>query len=359
MGFAKLAQEQAVNPVTRRYLEKILLSGKNLLSLINDVLDMSSIENGKLKVHEEPCDLAELLKGLHELLLPAAKEKQLQLLLDASRLGTGKVLCDKDLLQRVLLNCLSNAIKYTDAGGLVSLRAEQKGTAIGEEALFSFRVSDNGIGMSKEFMTKLFEPFTRERDTTTSGIQGTGLGMTITKTIVELLDGKIDVRSEVGKGTVVYVDVPLKVVPEPKETPKTEAKAAELSFKGKHVLLVDDVELNREIAQMMLEKAGFEVSTCVNGQEAVDYMSQPRGAKVDLILMDLMMPVMDGLEATRMIRCLPDKEVAQKVIIALTANAMNETKQEVLEAGMDGMLNKPFDVNALQRVLQEVWQSRR
>ena len=125
------------------------------------------------------------------------------------------------------------------------------------------------------------------------------------------------------------------------------------------MLLVDDVELNREIAQMMLEKAGFEVSTCVNGQEAVDYMSQPRGAKVDLILMDLMMPVMDGLEATRMIRCLPDKEVAQKVIIALTANAMNETKQEVLEAGMDGMLNKPFDVNALQRVLQEVWQSRR
>ena len=359
MGFAKLAQEQAVNPVTRRYLEKILLSGKNLLSLINDVLDMSSIENGKLKVHEEPCDLAELLKGLHKLLLPAAKEKQLQLLLDASRLGTGKVLCDKALLQRVLLNCLSNAIKYTDAGGLVSLRAEQKGTAIGEEALFSFRVSDNGIGMSEEFMTKLFEPFTRERDTTTSGIQGTGLGMTITKTIVELLDGKIDVRSEVGKGTVVYVDVPLKVVPEPKETPKTEAKAAELSFKGKHVLLVDDVELNREIAQMMLEKAGFEVSTCVNGQEAVDYMSQPRGAKVDLILMDLMMPVMDGLEAARMIRCLPDKEVAQKVIIALTANAMNETKQEVLEAGMDGMLNKPFDVNALQRVLQEVWQSRR
>ena len=359
MGFAKLAQEQAVNPTTKRYLEKILLSGKNLLSLINDVLDMSSIENGKLKVHEEPCDLAELVKGIHELLLPAAKEKQLQFLLDASRLGTGKVLCDKTLLQRVLLNCLSNAIKYTNADGLVSLRAEQKGTAIGEEALFSFRISDNGIGMSKEYMQRLFEPFTRERDTTASGIQGTGLGMTITKNIVELLQGAIHVESEVGQGTVVYVDVPLKLVPEPEAAPKAAAKAAELSFKGKHVLLVDDVELNREIAQMMLEKAGFEVTTCVNGQEAVDYMSQAKGAKVDLILMDLMMPVMDGLEAARMIRRLPDKEAAQKVIIALTANAMNETKQEVLEAGMDGMLNKPFDVNALKRVLQEVWQRRK
>ncbi|MGM9570089.1 MAG: response regulator [Phascolarctobacterium sp.] len=353
MGFAKLAEEQAINPTTKRYLDKILLSGKSLLSLINDVLDMSSIENGKLKVHEEYCDLAELLKNIHEMLQPAAKEKQLQFLLDASRIGAGQVLCDRVLLQRILLNCLSNSIKYTDVGGIVSLRAEQKGPAVDGHALFSFRVSDNGIGMSKEFMERLFEPFARERDTTTSGIQGTGLGMTITKNIVELLGGKIDVQSEVGQGTVVYVDLSLQLAPEAHKA--AEAAEEQLELKGKHVLLVDDVELNREIAQMMLEKAGFEVTCCVNGQQAVDYMAQAKDKQVDLVLMDLMMPVMDGIEAAKLIRRLPDGAVAKTTIIALTANAMNETKQEVLEAGMDGMLNKPFDVQALKRVLQEVW----
>ncbi len=354
MGFAKLAEEQAVNPETRRYLEKILLSGKSLLSLINDVLDMSSIENGKLKVHEERCDLAELLKNIHEILQPAAKEKQLQFLLDASRIGSRQVFCDKVLLQRVLLNCLSNSIKYTDAGGIVSLRAEQKGPAVNDEAVFSFRISDSGIGMSKEFLKKVFEPFARERDTTASGIQGTGLGLTITKNIVELLGGKILVESEAGKGTIVYVDLGLKLVPEAPKDEVAEAGKEQLELKGKHVLLVDDVELNREIAQMMLEKAGCEVDTCVNGQEAVDYMAQAPKKKVDFVLMDLMMPVMDGLEATRLIRRLPDKESAQTLIIALTANAMNETKQEIVTAGMNGMLNKPFDVKALKQVLAEV-----
>lgn len=353
MGFAKLAEEQTINPTTKRYLDKILLSGKSLLSLVNDVLDMSSIENGKLKVHEERCDLAELLKNIHEMVQPAAKEKQLQFLLDASRIGASQVLCDRVLVQRVLFNCLSNSIKYTDAGGIVSLRAEQKGPALEGQAQFSFRISDNGIGMSKEFMQRLFEPFARERDTTTSGIQGTGLGMTITKNIVELLGGKIDVQSEAGQGTVVYVDVTLKLAPEAHRA--AEAAEEQLELKGKHVLLVDDVELNREIAQMMLEKAGFEVTCCVNGQEAVDYMAQAKAGSVDLVLMDLMMPVMGGIEAAKLIRRLPDEAVAKTIIIALTANAMNETKQEVLEAGMDGMLNKPFDVQALKRVLQEVW----
>ena len=353
MGFAKLAEEQAVNPVTKRYLDKILLSGKNLLSLINDVLDMSSIENGKLKVHEEQCDLAELLKSIHEILQPAVKEKKLQFLLDASRIGSRQVVCDKILLQRILLNCLSNSVKYTDAGGIVSLRAEQKGPAVADEALFSFRISDNGIGMSKEFLERLFEPFARERDTTTSGIQGTGLGLTITKSIVELLGGKILVESEAGKGTVIYVDVPFKLAPAAQEAPRAEESANELSLEGKHVLLVDDVELNREIAQMMLEKAGCEVDCCVNGQEAVDYMlKMPK--KVDFILMDLMMPVMDGLEAAKLIRRLTEQEAAGTVIIALTANALNETKQEILAAGMNGMLNKPFNMEALKQVLRDI-----
>ena len=354
MGFAKLALEQAVNPVTKRYLEKIIFSGKNLLSLINDVLDMSSIENGKLAVHESPCDLVELLKSIHEMLLPAAKQKEIQLLLDISRVAHSRVFVDQILLQRVLLNFLSNSIKYTNNGGIVHLRGEQKGVAVDGQALYRFQIADNGIGMSKEFMEHLFEPFSRERDTTTSGIQGTGLGMTIAKSIVDLLGGKITVESEVNKGTVIYVDISLKLAEEAEAT--KEVAVAEVKLEGKHVLLVDDVELNREIAQMMLEKAGAEVTCCVNGQEAVDYMAHAQPGSIDFVLMDLMMPVLDGLEAARMIRRLPDKEIGQTVIIALTANALAETKKEVLEAGMNGMLNKPFDVESLKRVLQEALQ---
>ena len=359
MGFAKLAQEQAVNPVTKRYLEKIIFSGKNLLSLINDVLDMSSIENGKLKVHESPCDLVEMMKGIQELLQPAAKQKDIQLLLDISRVANSHVLSDKMLLQRVLINCISNSIKYTNNGGIVHLRVEQKGVAVKGQALYRFQIADNGIGMSKEFAKRLFEPFSRERDTTTSGIQGTGLGMTISKNIVDLLGGKITVESEVNKGTVVYVDVSFKLAPEPEAVPENASKQGGAKLQGKHVLLVDDVELNREIAQMMLEKAGAEVTCCVNGQEAVDYMAQAKADSVDFVLMDLMMPIMDGLEASKLIRKLSDKAVAQTIIIALTANAMEETKQEVLEAGLDGMLNKPFDVESLRQVLQEILQRRR
>ena len=234
------------------------------------------------------------------------------------------------------------------------MRGEQKGVAVDGQALYRFQIADNGIGMSKEFMEHLFEPFSRERDTTTSGIQGTGLGMTIAKSIVDLLGGKITVESEVNKGTVIYVDLSFKLAEEAEAT--KEVAVAEVKLEGKHVLLVDDVELNREIAQMMLEKAGAEVNCCVNGQEAVDYMAHAQPGSIDFVLMDLMMPVLDGLEAARMIRRLPDKEIGQTVIIALTANALAETKKEVLEAGMNGMLNKPFDVESLKRVLQEALQ---
>ncbi|MGM9582213.1 MAG: hybrid sensor histidine kinase/response regulator, partial [Phascolarctobacterium sp.] len=227
------------------------------------------------------------------------------------------------------------------------------------EALYHFQIADNGIGMSKEFMEHLFEPFSRERDTTTSGIQGTGLGMTIAKNIVDLLGGQITVESEVNKGTVISVDLSLKLAEKAQAPQGATGAEAQVQLQGKHVLLVDDVELNREIAQMMLAKAGVEVTCCVNGQEAVDYMAHAQPGSIDFVLMDLMMPVLDGLEAARMIRRLPDQELAQTVIIALTANALAETKKEVLESGMNGMLNKPFDVEALKRVLQEVLLSKK
>ena len=354
MGFAHIAQEQAINADTKRYLGKIMDSGQHLLSLINNVLDMSSIENGKLQVHSTPCDLRGLLKELQEDVLDEVQQKGLQLKLETGALAQSKVLCDGALLKRVLHNCLSNAIKYTPKGGKVILRAEQQDAASAQMGTYRFQVEDNGIGMSEAFVQQLFEPFARERDTTASGIQGTGLGMTITKSIVDMLGGSINVQSEVKQGTIVTVELQLEL-----EAEQAVAEdAQELDCTGQHVLLVDDVELNREIAQMMLEKAGFTVDCCANGQEAVEYMAQAEAQSVDFILMDLMMPVMDGLEAARLIRRLPDKAVAQTIIIALTANAMNETKQEVLAAGMNDMLNKPFNVEALRQVLQEVMSKR-
>lgn len=349
MGFAKLAEEQSDNDATKGYLQKIMLAGKNLLTLVNDVLNMSSIDNGKLQVHEESFELTEMLHGLVDMLQPLAKAKQLQLSLDITKLSKRQVLCDRALLERVLTNCLSNALQYTNKGGTVRLIAEQKGAALEQQAMYRFQIQDTGIGMSQEFLQHLFEPFARERDTTTSGIQGTGLGMTIVKSILDLLGGSIKVTSEEGKGTTVDIQLCLGLAPEPE--PKEDKP---LESHGKRVLVVDDVELNREIAQIMLEEAGFEVECCTNGREAVDFMAQAEQGSIDFILMDLLMPVMDGIEAAKQIRALPNKAIAQTTIIALTANEMHETQQEVLEAGMNAMLNKPFNVEALLKTLKEL-----
>ncbi|MDE5832760.1 MAG: response regulator, partial [Desulfovibrio sp.] len=471
IGFTALAASNIGNaPMVRRYLGKIMTSGNHLLSLINDVLDMSRIESGKVKIEEQEVSLSDILHDLRTIVQADARAKQLDFQLDTLDVKNETIFCDRLRLNQILLNILSNAMKYTQPGGKVSARVIQKTAARDGVADFEFRVRDNGIGMSKKFLEHVFEPFEREQTSTVSGIQGTGLGLAITKKIVDMMGGAITVKSETGKGsefTVAFTfkvseisepDAPLpqfagaralvadddvntctslgKMLSEldmrpdwttlgkealirsqfaaeqndaygfylidwimsdmngieltrrlrknvPPEVPiivltaydwtdiEEEGKEAGVTsfcskplflselrkilssparvepeedkpeenprvFEGKKLLLVEDNEMNQEIAQMFLEEAGFEVDIVENGREAVERIRDAAIGAYDLILMDVQMPIMNGYEATRAIRELDDPFKASIPIIAMTANAFDEDREEAINAGMNG-----------------------
>ncbi len=475
------------------YLQKIKTSGNHLLSLINDILDMSHIESGKIHLDEKPCSLPDILHGLRNILQADIHAKQLELQIDTVDVLDEDIYCDKLRLNQVLLNLLSNSVKYTGAGGTVSMRITEKAGAPKGYANYEFCIKDNGIGMSKEFVEHIFEPFERERNSTISKIQGTGLGMTITKNIVDMMNGFISVKSEQGAGTeftlsftfrlssnvkepmtipelkhcralvvdddfntcdsvsymlgqlglnaewtlsgkeavlrthqsvmrntdysVYIVDwllpdmngvevarrirketggkVPviiltaydwsdieteakeagvtafcskplflselrscLQSVMQP-ETKKEEPPAEEIAVHHTgRVLLAEDVEMNQEIAVAILENAGFTVDTADNGQIALDMVSSSKPGFYQAVLMDVQMPVMDGYEATQRIRQLPDKSLADIPIIAMTANAFTEDKEEALKSGMNGHISKPIDVHVLFDTLDRIIQKR-
>lgn len=470
------------------YLGKIMTSGNHLLSLINDVLDMSRIESGKIHLEEKPCRLPDILHGLRNIIQADIRAKQLELYIDAVDVVNEDIYCDKLRLNQVLLNLLSNSIKYTGAGGIVSMRIMQKKGAPAGYASYEFHIKDNGIGMSKEFAARIFEPFEREKNSTVSGIQGTGLGMAITKNIVDLMNGVIEVESEQGKGTeftvcftfrlnaegkeprdipefkncralvvdddfntcdsvsymlqeigmraewtlsgkeavlrtrqahdrgdeyLVYIidwllpdmngvevtrrirkemgdDVPVIVLTaydwsdieqEAKEAGVTafcskplffselrnclnsvvgRPQAGEKDEESKNVkrrsgriLLAEDVELNQEIAVTILEDAGFEAEVAENGKIALDMLEKSSPGYYQLVLMDVQMPVMDGYTATKHIRQLENRELASIPIIAMTANAFEEDRQEALRCGMNGHIAKPIDMNNLFTILDQ------
>ncbi|MCI8693565.1 MAG: response regulator [Lachnospiraceae bacterium] len=470
------------------YLGKIMTSGNHLLSLINDVLDMSRIESGKIHLEEKPCRLPDILHGLRNIIQADIRAKQLELYIDAVDVVNEDIYCDKLRLNQVLLNLLSNSIKYTGAGGIVSMRIMQKKGAPAGYASYEFHIKDNGIGMSKEFAARIFEPFEREKNSTVSGIQGTGLGMAITKNIVDMMNGVIEVESEQGKGTeftvcftfrlnaegkeprdipefkncralvvdddfntcdsvsymlqeigmraewtlsgkeavlrtrqahdrgdeyLVYIidwllpdmngvevtrrirkemgdDVPVIVLTaydwsdieqEAKEAGVTafcskplffselrnclnsvvgRPQAGEKDEESKNVkrrsgriLLAEDVELNQEIAVTILEDAGFEAEVAENGKIALDMLEKSSPGYYQLVLMDVQMPVMDGYTATKHIRQLENRELASIPIIAMTANAFEEDRQEALRCGMNGHIAKPIDMNNLFTILDQ------
>ena len=339
------------------YLGKILSSSNHLLSLINDILDMSRIESGKIHLEETEVSLSEVLHDLKTIISGQIHAKQLELYMDAMDVTNEDVYCDKTRLNQVLLNLLSNAVKFTPAGGTVSVRIRQcHGTQKGSE-LYEIRVKDNGIGMSQEFVQKIFSPFERERTSTVSRTQGTGLGMAITKNIVDMMGGTIDVQTEQGKGTEFIVCLPFRIQSEKHHTEKiaedTILPAAGSDFRGKRILLVEDNELNSEIAVELLNAYGFVVDTAENGAEAVEKVKNSTPGNYDLVLMDVQMPVMNGYEATKQIRALNDPALAGITILAMTANAFNEDRKKALECGMNGFLSKPIVIEELIGTLQK------
>ena len=489
IGFTTLAVSNIDNKEkVRDYLGKILSSSNHLLSLINDVLDMSRIESGKIHLEETEVSLSDILHDLKTIISGHIYAKQLELYMDAMDITDEDVYCDKTRLNQVLLNFLSNAIKFTPAGGTVSVRLKQfPGTQKGS-GLYEIRVKDSGIGMSQEFVQKIFSPFERERTSTVSRTQGTGLGMAITKNIVDMMGGTIEVRTEQGKGTEFIVRLPLRIQSEQRsiekiaeledlkalvvdddfntcdsvtkmlvkvgmrsewtlsgkeavlrarqsmelgdafhayiidwrlpdmngievtrqirsmgdDTPiiiltaydwsdiEVEARAAGVNafcakplfmsdiretlmaaigqkqtgaedrilpeagpdFRGRCILLVEDNELNREIAEELLKQYGFLVDTAENGAEAVEKVKNSAPGTYDLVLMDIQMPVMNGYEATEQIRALEDPALAKTRILAMTANAFDEDRKQALKCGMDGFLSKPIVMEELIRTLQ-------
>ncbi len=353
IGFTALAQTHIDDRgQVEDYLKKISVSSQHLLSLINDVLDMSRIESGKVTLEAKPVHLPELVHELRDIVQAVVSEKDLSLTLDTVGVENEDVIADPLRLEQILINVLANAVKFTPDGGQIGLWIVQKDTAPAGYADFEFHIKDNGIGMSEEFQKHIFEQFARERTSTVSKIQGTGLGMAITKSLVDMMGGRITVKSEQGKGSEFTISLRFPIGEAKTEQTPPAAKAS--AFTGKKLLVVEDNELNLEIASTLLKEAGFEVDTAENGKVAVEKVEAASADRYDLILMDIQMPEMDGYEATRRIRALPDTKKAALPIVAMTANAFEDDRKNALRAGMNGHIAKPLDIPKLFQVLSEL-----
>ena len=353
IGFTALAQTHIDDRgQVEDYLKKISVSSQHLLSLINDVLDMSRIESGKVTLEAKPVHLPELVHELRDIVQAVVSEKDLSLTLDTVGVENEDVIADPLRLEQILINVLANAVKFTPDGGQIGLWIVQKDTAPAGYADFEFHIKDNGIGMSEEFQKHIFEQFARERTSTVSKIQGTGLGMAITKSLVDMMGGRITVKSEQGKGSEFTISLRFPIGEAKTEQTPPAAKAP--AFTGKNLLVVEDNELNLEIASTLLKEAGFAVDTAENGKVAVEKVEAASADRYDLILMDIQMPEMDGYEATRRIRALPDTKKAALPIVAMTANAFEDDRKNALRAGMNGHIAKPLDIPKLFQVLSEL-----
>lgn len=488
IGFTNLASTHIDNKeLVRDYLSKITSSSNHLLSLINDVLDMSRIESGRVHIEEKECSLSEIMHDLKTIVQADVRAKQIKFSIDIPGVVNDNIVCDRLRLNQVLLNIVSNSIKFTGSGGTISVRVSQEQNAPKGFATYEFKIRDSGIGMSRDFLSHIYEPFERERTSTVSGTQGTGLGMAITKNIVDMMNGEITVESEQGKGTEFAVKFKFRTAGNAAAAEKipflenaralvadddfnscsavtkilntlglrtewtasgkeailrtelamdaredfdvfvldwqmpdlngvetarrirrlvgkekiiiimtaydwaeieSDAKGSGVNafcskpvflselrtvllnaiednsgsekqqenkavFKNKSILLVEDNELNQEIAKTILEEAGFTVDTADDGSMAVEKVQNSKEGQYDLVLMDIQMPVTDGYQATRKIRDLPDPKLANIPIIAMTANAFDEDKQQAFEAGMDGHLGKPIEIDKLMDMLRE------
>ena len=364
VGLTTIAQAKlGDNEKVADALSKISSSSQHLLHLINDVLDMSRIESGKITLEEEEFNISELLESVMASIRTQAKEKRQMLVVNTQELSTGWMLGDRFRLEQVLLNLLSNAVKYTGNDGFIMLSLCDTPSSYENMINLTVCVEDNGIGMSEEFIQRLFEPFEREVRQETASEQGTGLGLPIVKKIVERMNGTIRVDSAVGMGTCFAVTIPMKLthsaVPDEKVAVQTELAVEQQTennisdgeYRGYRFLLVDDNELNREIGQEILQMFGAKVDLACDGQEAIDTLIHSAEGYYDAVFMDVQMPLKNGYDATRELRAVVREDLRELPIFAMTANAFADDVQDALDAGMNAHIAKPLDLATLTKVL--------
>ncbi len=355
LGYAQLMKDELKGkgmPETLEHLEKLQQSGNLLLSIINNVLDMARIESGRMEIDESYTQIEGIRQNLFEIFDDEAKKKNIAFNFTMN-VEHDHVLTDITKVKEIFVNILSNAIKYTPAGGSVMVNIDELPCDEPEYMIVRTRINDTGIGMSQEYLTKIFDAFTREQNTTKSKIAGTGLGMSIVKKYVDLLGGTIDVESELGTGSAFTVTLKHKIADESYYAKKHVEELGTDSeiLNGRHILLAEDNDLNAEIAETILERAGLKIERVEDGVQCVDRIAKMPVGTYDMILMDIQMPKMDGYKATQEIRHMPDKDKACIPIIAMTASAFEEDKREAIAAGMNGHITKPINVDELIAIL--------
>ena len=357
LGYAQLMENELNGkdiPEALEHLEKLQQSGNLLLSIINNVLDMARIESGRMEIDENYCRIEDVWKSLFAVFDEKARKKNIALHYTMN-VEHEHVLTDVTKVKEILVNILSNSIKYTPVGGSVMVDVDELSCDESGYMIERIRVSDTGIGMSQDYLTKIFEAFTREKNTTKSKIAGTGLGMSIVKNYVDLLGGTIDVESELGKGSTFTVTLKHRIADERYYVKKhiEEPGTGNEILEGRNILLAEDNDLNAEIAEAILARAGLRIERVENGIQCVNRILKMPAGTYDMIFMDIQMPEMDGYKATQAIRNLPDKDKACIPIIAMTANAFAEDKKKTMEAGMNAHLSKPLNVPELMDTIRK------
>ncbi len=355
VGFAALAKKHLDDKKkVHNYLDMIETSSDHLLRLMNDVLEISSIESGKIHIEENECNLLDIAQDIQSAILPRATAKDIALSLNIAGLKHYTVYSDQQKLTQIILRLVRNAVKYTEPGGRITITVQEMGETEHHHATYQFIIEDNGIGINEAFLEHIFEPFERQKNTTLSGVYGTGLGLTITKNIVDMMGGTIEVRSTAGKGSVFTVTLNLRIQDRqfkpfaPKETPPIHLP------ERRRILLVEDNEINLEIEVELLQDVGFFVDTATDGSIAVEKIRNSKPGDYALVLMDIQMPVMDGYHATMAIRQIEDPALANIPIIALSANTLDEDRRRSMESGMNAHLAKPVNMPQLIELIGKI-----
>ncbi len=349
IGFSKLAGKELDNKQNlKEYLDKIVTSSEHLLELVNDIVDYARIDNGEVTLSKTPTTLKKIVLESADLFRPKMNEKQVYFEVDVEKMGDDPVECDKERFKQILTNLLSNAYKYTPSRGRVSLKGEL--VEKGDKLTYDIRIHDTGIGMSEDFLKHIWEPYPEEELIMVSENQGTSLGMALVHSLVGMMDGTIDVASQPGMGTEFVINIPMnRSDSDPAETVADHhAKgAAPRDYSDTTVLVVDDTVANLHLSDRTLRNLGFNVKIITSGTAAVQIIKSSQPGDIDIVLMDILMPVMDGLEATAQIRALDDPALSSIPIIAMTANAFNEDVQKAFDAGMNAYVTKPFNITDL------------